>query len=156
MRAQFGPILVAVVAALWSSTSAPAAVCDVPSAPHPTIQEAVDDISCTEIVLAAQTFVESVNVGRSLEIRGVSSATTIIEGRVVVEGAAAQVDIEDLKIDGSALTVAGCFPEALVAQGGARIDAGGVVVVNGDGDACILFGDGFETGDTSAWSETMP
>lgn len=133
-----------------------AAVCNVPSAPHPMIQDAVDDISCTEIVLGAQIFEESVTIHRSLEVRGASSTTTIIEGRVVVEGAPTQVTLRDLTVDGSAPSVAGCFIEALVAEGGALLRANAVIVVNGDGEACLLFRDGFETGDTSVWGSVTP
>jgi hypothetical protein len=131
-------------------------VCTVPSAPHPTIQEAVDDLACTEVVLAAQTFTESVVVGRDLDVGGASSATTVIEGRVVVEGATTQVDLHDLTIDASAPSVAGCFPVALVARNGAQISALDIVVVNGDGEACVIFRDGFESGSTAAWTATVP
>lgn len=131
-------------------------VCAVPSAPHPTIQSAVDDLSCTEIVLAAQTYTESVTIARSLELRGASTATSIVEGRVVVEGASIVVAARDLTIDGSAPSVAGCFREALVTDGGAQLSANDVVVINGDGDACLLFRDGFESGNTGAWSSATP
>jgi hypothetical protein len=131
-------------------------VCQVPSTPHPTLQSAVSDLTCTEIVLASQTFRESVTVSRDLTLSGTSSSATIIEGQLVVEGDTTQVVIHDLKVDGSALSVAGCFNEALVAQGGAQISANVVVVINGGIDGCVLFGDGFESGDTSAWSATKP
>ena len=111
---------------------------------------------CTEIVLASQAFTESVTVSRNLTLSGTSSSATIIEGRLVAEGDSTQVVIHDLKVDGSALSVVGCFNEALVAQGGAQISANGVVVINGGVDGCVLFGDGFESGSTSAWSATKP
>jgi len=131
-----------------------AAVCTVPSASHPTIQEAVDDLACTEIALAAGTFVEAVGIDRDLELHGASSATTVIEGRVVIDGAATEVELRDLTIDTSA--TAACFPEALLSRGGARLGANNLAVVNDDGDACLIFGDGFEAGNTSAWSVTVP
>ena len=133
-----------------------AAVCSVPSAPHPTIQEAVDDPACTEAVIAAGTFVEEVTIGRDLVLSGASTPTSIIEGRVVAEGAAIQVDIHDLTIDAGAASAAGCFTDALLSRGGAQLSASGLVVVNGDGDACLLFRDGFESGSTTAWSTTVP
>ena len=108
-----------------------AAVCTVPSAPHPAIQEAVDDLACTEIVLAAGTFVEEVVIDRDLVITGASSPTTRIEGRVVVEGDTTQVGLHDLTIDASAPTAAGCFTEALVSRGGAQLGANDVVVPAG-------------------------
>jgi len=148
-------ISVGLALSLWSATAL-ADVCNIPSAPHPTIQAAVDDLACTEIVLAAQTFAESVTLTRDLELRGASSTATVIEGRVVVEGGSTQVAIRDLEVNGSAPSVAGCFNEALVAQGGARVSATDVVVINGDGEACVLFRDGFESGNTSAWSAAVP
>lgn len=148
-------IAVGAVIALCT-TAAFAAVCNVPSAPHPAIQDAVDDLSCTEIVLAAQAYTESVTIDRSLELRGASTATSIVEGRVVVEGASIVVAARDLTIDGSVPSVAGCFREALVTDGGAQLSANNVVVVNGDGDACLIFGDGFESGNTTAWGNAVP
>jgi nitrous oxidase accessory protein NosD len=151
-----GASLGVLLAVMVCTGTAAADVCTVPSAPHPTLQAAVDDAYCAEIVLAAQTFVESVVVARDLTLRGASSTSTVIEGRLVVEGNTTQVVIHDLKVDGSAPSVAGCFSEALVAQGGAQISANEVVVINGGVDGCVLFGDGFESGTTSAWSATKP
>lgn len=131
-------------------------VCQVPSTPHPTLQSAVSDLTCTEIVLASQIFRESVTLSRDLTLSGTSSIATIIEGQVVVEGGTTQVVLHDLKVDGSAPSVSGCFSEALVAQGGAQISANDIVVINGGVNGCVFFGDGFETGDTSAWSSTKP
>ncbi len=145
----------AMVCSLWT-TGAGAAVCNVPSGPHPTIQEAVDDASCTEVVLAAQTFVESVAVGRSLAISGASTATTIVEGRFDVTGAATVIVLSEMTITAAAPSTAGCFPEALDVTAGAQLTGIALVVINGDGDACLIFGDGFESGSTSAWSSTTP
>ena len=90
-------------AVIWTSLGVLLAitVCTVPSASHPTIQAAVDDAYCTEIVLAAQTFVESVAVARDLTLRGTSNTSTVIEGQVVVEGNTTQVTIQDLLVDAS-------------------------------------------------------
>lgn len=131
-------------------------MCPVPSGTHPTIQEAVDDVGCTEVTLATQTFVESVAVDRSLAIIGASTATTIVEGHFEVTGVATVIDLSDMTIDAAAPSVAGCFPEALDVTGGAQLTSNALVVINGDGDACLLFGDGFESGSTSAWSSTTP
>ena len=95
-------------------------------------------------------------IDRSLEMRGASSAATIIEGRVLMEGGSTQVVVRDLKVNGSAPSVAGCFRDALVADGGAQLGGTNIIVLNGDGDACLVFGDGFESGDTTAWSSTTP
>jgi hypothetical protein len=141
---------------LFWTHDAGAAVCTVPSGSHPTIQEAVDDVGCTEVTLAAQTFVESVAVDRSLSITGASTATTVVEGRFEVTGAASVIALSEMTIDAAAPSVAGCFREALDVSGGAQLTGSALVVVNRDGDACLIFGDGFETGSTSAWSSATP
>ena len=145
-----------VVVFFLRAASAVAATCEVPSASYPTIQAAVDDVGCTEVVLASQTFTEAVVIGRDLTLRGASSSSTVIEGQVEVQGTTTQVEIRDLKIDASAPSVAGCFQVGLPVQGGAQVNSREVVVLNGRGNACPLFEDGFESGDTSAWSSTAP
>ena len=123
-----------------------------PSLAHPSIQAAVDDAVCTEIVLAAQVFSESVAVSRSLVLRGDSSATTKIAGQVTVTGATTEFTLQDLQVDGG-----GCFSVALDVGGGAQVTSQqDVVIVNaGGGDCSVIFTDGFESGDTSAWSSTV-
>jgi len=133
-----------------------AAPCPVPTGTHPTIQVAVDDPGCTEITLGSQTYVQDVSIGRTLELTGVSSSATIIAGRVAIDGATAVVTLAELTVDGSHPAVAGCFVEAVDVGGGARMLGSNIVVVNSDGDACLLFGDGFENGTTSAWDNTVP
>lgn len=133
-----------------------AAVCNVPSGSHPTIQAAVDDASCTEVMIAAGSFAESVAIERSLVVLGNSSTTTTIEGRFLVTGSTTEVAISDLRIDTAAPSAAGCFSLALDVSDGAEVTGNNIVVVNADGDACPLFSDGFESGDTSAWSSTAP
>ncbi len=157
MSQQILRILVTVAAAfLLSSVNAVAAVCNVPSGSHSTIQEAVDDITCTEVVIAVGSFTESVAVERSLNLSGDSSATTTVEGRFVVTGASTNIAISDLTIDAGASTAAGCYSLALDVSGGAAVAGNNLVVVNADGDACVLFADGFESGDTVAWGGTSP
>jgi hypothetical protein len=135
----------------WTAV-AEAAVCAVPSGPHPTIQAAVDDAACTEVVLAAQSFAESVAVSRSLLLRGDSSATTVIEGQMTVTGNTTVVTLQDLAVYGG-----GCYLAALDVVGGARVTSHqDVVVFNTAGGECPIFIDGFESGDTSAWSRTVP
>jgi hypothetical protein len=68
------------------------------------------------VIIPAGTFVEEVVIGRDLDVGGASSATTVVEGRMVVEGAAIQVDVHDLTIDASALSAAGCFADALLSR----------------------------------------
>jgi len=152
MRSLVEPSLVLFSVLLLSSVSAVAAVCNVPSGSHSTIQAAVDDLACTEVVIAADSFAESVSVERSLDFSGDSSATTIVEGRFVVTGASTVVAFDELTIDAGAPTAAGCFTLALDVSGGAAVTGNNLVVVNADGNACVLFADGFESGDTSAWN----
>jgi hypothetical protein len=97
-----------------------------------------------------------VKITRDLTLRGASSTTTVIEGRVLVEGATTQVAIQDLKVDGSAPSTAGCYPIALVSRGGAQVDSNDVVVLNASGEACVIFRDGFESGNTGGWTTTVP
>lgn len=134
------------------SSAAFADVCSVPSVPHPTIQGAVNDAACTEIVLAAQVFVESVAVSRSLLLRGDSSTTTVIEGQVTVTGGTTEVTLQNLQVDGG-----GCVLVALDVGGGAQVTSQqDVVVLNAAGGECPIFLDGFESGGTTAWSNTVP
>jgi hypothetical protein len=127
-------------------------VCPVPTVAHPSIQAAVDDAACTEIVLAAQVLAESVAVSRSLLLRGDSSATTVILGQVTVTGDTTEVTLQDLQVDGG-----GCFSVALDVGGGAQVTSQqDVVVTNAAGGECPIFLDGFESGDTTAWSKSVP
>jgi len=140
---------------LWASPGV-SVVCQVPTGPYPTVQSAVDNPVCTEIELAAQTFQESVLIARDLEMRGVSTTTTVIEGQLTVLGGSTQVVLEDLTMDGSALGVAGTLNEALLAEGGAEVIGLRIVVLNATEDLPAIFSDGFESGDTSAWSAAAP
>ncbi len=150
------PLVVFVVAVVVGAAPAALAVpCPVPSGSHPTIQTAVDDPACTEIELGSQTYVESVAIGRTLAVSGVSSSASVIAGRVAIEGATAVVTLTELTVDGSHPAVAGCFVEAVDVDGGARMVGSNIVVVNSDGDGCLIFGDGFEDGTTDAWVGTV-
>jgi hypothetical protein len=66
---------------LWLAPAASGAgACVVPSATYPTIQSAVDDPGCDPINLAAGTFNQNVNLGRSVQINGAGTTSTIIDG----------------------------------------------------------------------------
>jgi hypothetical protein len=131
---------------------ASADVCTVPSAPHPSIQAAVDDGACTEIVLAAQVFSQSVAVTRSLVLRGDSSSTTVIRGQVTVTGGTTEIALQNLQVNGG-----GCFSVALDVGDGAQVTSQqDLVVLNDAGGGCQIFSDGFESGDTTLWSKTVP
>jgi hypothetical protein len=145
------PVLV-----LLRASPAGAALCQVPSGPYPTIQSAVDAPLCTEIELAAQTFEESVVIPRDLEMRGASTTTTVIAGQVTVQGGATQVALEDLTVDASAPGVGGSFDQALLVAGGAEVNGLRIQVLNATEDSSAIFSDGFESGDTSAWSSVVP
>jgi hypothetical protein len=150
MKAVTTKVFSLVLVAFWV-TGASAQVCPVPTLGHPTIQAAVDDVACTEIVLEAADFAESVTVSRSLTLRGDSSTTTTIEGQVTVSGASVEVTLQDLELEGG-----GCFTVALDVGDGAQITSGqDVVVVNADGGECPVFTDGFELGATAKWSSTV-
>jgi hypothetical protein len=133
-----------------------AATCTVPSGTTPTIASAIANPTCTDIVLQATGYLESVTIGRSLSITGVSSTATIIVGRVRVEGAATVVSLNDLAVDAADPTVAGCWPEGVDSVDGARVTGANIIVTNATGVACLLFGDGFESGTTGGWSATIP
>lgn len=150
------PLVLSPLLLLFCSTTAIAAVCNVPSGSHPTIQGALDDPACTEVVIAAGAYVESLTVDRTLDITGASSSTTVIEGQVVATGTGVSLTLDSLKVDASAPSAAGCYPEVVDVSGGAALTSNDLVAINGDGDACVLFRDGFEAGDTDAWSGGTP
>jgi hypothetical protein len=138
------------LAVFWVA-EASAQVCPVPTLAHASVQAAVDDAACTEIALAAQDYVGSVDVSRSLLLRGASSATTVILGQVAVIGATTEVSLQDIKVDGG-----GCFTVSLDVSGGAQVTSGpDVVVANAEGGQCPIFIDGFELGVIAAWSATV-
>ena len=139
------------LAGLGGPQIAGAAICNVPTA-YSTVQAAVNDLFCTEVVLAAQAFSESVTVARSLILRGAGSAATTIVGSVRVEGAGTAVDLRELAIDATAMGAI----DALAIDLEAAVAARDVVTRNGDGSVAPLFADGFESGDTSAWSAAAP
>ena len=149
-------VLSGVMVVFGTAAGARAVPCPVPSGSHPTIQSAVDDVGCTEIELGSQVYTENVEIGRTLPVSGVSAVATTIAGRVLITGAAAVVSLGDLTVDGSDPAVAGCFAEAVDVEDGAQMLGTNIVVINGDGDACLLFGDGFEDQTTGAWSSTVP
>lgn len=150
--------IIGLVGVVWigSWMTAWAGPCSVPSGSHPTIQAAVDDLACTEIGLQGQVYEEAIVIGRSLAISGVSSATTVIVGQVRVEGGSSVVTMADLKVDASNAAAAGCFNNAVLADGGARLVGSNLAVLNATGAACVLFSDGFEGGNTAAWSAVTP
>jgi hypothetical protein len=156
-------VLLAGICALGSALAAAGtawgAVCPVPSAGHPTIDAAVRDPVCTTAQLAAGTFAESVEIARDLALAGAGSAASVVAGPVRVTGSSSDVTISALRVDTTGAGVAGCWPRALEATSGAELAAGPDVEVlhtATGGGPCRLFKDGFESGGTLAWSDTVP
>lgn len=139
-----GILVVVTLAAGWASPVG-AATCNVPSMPHPTIQAAIDDIGCTEIVVAAGTYTEAPVIGRTLSLQGAGSDQSFIQGQVGVSAGVVQL---------TGLHVAAAS-EALWAHSGAEVSGFDLEVVNGLAET-PLFADGFESGDTSLWSAASP
>ncbi len=146
--------LLAPLLVLVGGSSLPAVTCTVPGS-HPTIQAAVDDPTCTQIDLADQTYTESVRLPRSLDVVGPSVGTATVEGRVLAIGASTLVTLTRLEVRN------GCDPEALAAKYGARIEGTDLVVERAAALPCPplapdIFADDFESGDTGAWTGTVP
>ena len=134
------------------SSPAVAGTCDVPDSSYPTIQSAVDDPACTDLVLAAQAFPESVRVPRTLAITG-AGASTVVAGFLRAHGNDTVVTVSDLKVEAS------CARGSLQSWTGGEIFAENVEAVSSTTFDCPgdpIFADGFESGDTSAWSTTVP
>jgi len=131
-----------------------AATCNAPSASYSSIQSAVDVINCTEIVVASGSFYENVVIGRTLEIQGVSSASTTIVGKVTVEGFGTKATLKSMTI---AVEPEDLPYEGLVVVGDAEVIPDDLVIGTTDLNAADhIFSDGFESGDTALWSNTVP
>ncbi len=122
-----------------------AATCNVPTTSYPTIQAAIDDTGCTQIVLATGTFSEAPVIDRALQLQGDGSTRTFIEGRVEVS--AGTVHIEKIHITAPT--------DALWVHSGAEVSGFDLEVVNGLVES-PLFADGFEDGTTHQWSSVSP
>jgi len=145
-----------VLAIAWTSSllvpqaPAEAAECSVPG-DHATLQDAAADYGCDPITLADQTYSESVRIERSVSITG-PVLVAEIAGLVEVAVAGAQVQLSNLRVEN------GCAPAALIAGSGAHVKGNGLEVVSSAGGPCppvtfdLLFADGFESGDTAAWT----
>ena len=141
MRAALPLMLMVIVTA--GPAAVDAATCQVPTPSHPDIQSAVSDVACTEVAVAAGTFAESPVIARSLTLLGAGSDQTFLQGRIEVT--AGTVHLEGLHF------AAG--EDSLTAHGGAETTCFDVVALAGQ-TTPMLFADGFETGDLSAWSSS--
>lgn len=158
-RHRFGlGMLLALCALLFVPLEAPAAAvtCTVP-AERPSVLQAIADPTCTVIVLAAQTFAESITIARDLTLQGSTTATSTLRGTVTVEGSSTDALIADLRIDTSAPPLTGC--DSLSVLDDAQLVVESVDVRSSATGDCLgddeIFSDGFESGDTSAWSVTV-
>lgn len=143
-------VLFALTGAFVLTAAAPGdcATCNVPSASYPSIQSAVDVVNCTEILLASGSFFGDVTIGRTLELHGVSSDSTTVVGKVTVEGSGTKAALKGLKIG---VAPGDPPPDGLLVVGNAEVIPEDLVV----GLADLIFSDGFERGDTTAWSSTV-
>ena len=123
--------------------------CAVPGS-HATIQEAADDLACTSIALADQTYPESVRIARSVSLTGPGAGIAVLEGRLEAVGVSTVLTVTDLRVE------SGCRPVAVEALAGARIEGVRLDTVSSSASPCPafafeIFADGFESGDTTAW-----
>jgi hypothetical protein len=140
-----------VASVLLLASGSHAQTCDVPSQ-YPTITSALAQPACVTIVVAAGTFAETLRCERDVTIQGGGSGAATISGAVRVSPSAAAVHLSGLTIDAST-----CAPEAIVIDPGGQLTTDEVVTTSGStGGACVIFADGFESGNTAAWSEAAP
>jgi hypothetical protein len=134
-----------------------AALCNVPSV-YPTLAAALADPSCDPIQVAAGTFPGSPAIARDVTITGAGSGSTTIAGWVSVTGAATDAVLDALRIDATAASATLCHASGLDVRGGAKASGVDLVVVGRPTptSACAFFADGFESGDTTAWSARRP
>jgi hypothetical protein len=76
--------------AFLSSTQA-AAPCKVPSTAYPTIQAAVNDVTCATIHVAAGTYVELVTIACDVTLRGAGEDSTALDGGVAARSSGSSV-----------------------------------------------------------------
>lgn len=136
------------------ASSLHAQTCTVPGS-HATIQEAAGDPACATITLSAQVYPESIVIRRSLTLAGPGSGGAVVQGLVLMTGSGTQVTLQDLNVEN------GCAPDALRTSGGAQLTGENLDVERSAALPCPLtadaiFVDGFESGNTSVWSNTSP
>lgn len=133
-----GPTAGSILAALAFAWAAPGALsgaeahslgtspCTVPSGAYPTLQSAIDDPGCEGAVLASGDYQGPFRITRDFPITGPSDFTARLLGGLEVEG---DVDV-DVRLE--------------------------YVLVQAGVDPALIFADGFESGDTTAWASTTP
>lgn len=94
-------VLTAVLMIFLSSPSYAFYACEVGRS-HNTIQEAIDDHTCTEIYIPANTYFENIKISRNVSLIGEDKTSTIIDGNeqdsVVFISASAFVTLKNLTI----------------------------------------------------------
>ena len=135
-----------------------AATCAVPSTSYPTLAAALAEATCDPIQIAAGTYVTDLAIARDVTLAGAGSSTTTIAGWVTVTGATTDAALNALRIDATAASATLCHASGLDVRGGAKASGVDLVVVGRPTptSACAFFADGFESGDTTAWSARRP
>jgi hypothetical protein len=129
----------------WGHTE----TCNVPSS-YPTIHAALEVVNCTEIILEPGTHQGHVTIDRSLLLQGNGSSSTTVVGKVQVQGTSTQVELDALTI---AIGPKASPSDGLVVVGDAEVIPDDLVI--GVGASSAAFWDGFERGNTTAWSSTV-
>jgi hypothetical protein len=124
--------------------------CIVGTAPYPTVQSAVDDASCTVIIVSQGTYGENLAIARDVEIIGVGTEPPLLDGGgkgSVVSISSGIVTLRGLVFSGGkaeqgggirnegTLALDGCFVEANTAtgaeaKGGGIYNSGGLVLTS--------------------------
>jgi hypothetical protein len=144
----------AALCAVSAASSLEAQTCTVPGS-HTTIQQAADDPACVTISLSSQTYPESIVFRRSVTVAGPVTGGAVVQGLVIVTGSGTIVALQHLGVEN------GCVPDALRTSGGARLTGANLEVERSSTLPCpatadTIFTDGFESGNTTAWSATTP
>ena len=141
------------IAFLLTGAPSQATNCSVPGT-YSIIQDALDDPNCTRIELENRVYVESIVLSRSVYLTGPYLDVAEIRGQIEVTGATTTATLADLIIKSS------CKPETLLVSDGAQVEGERIRVSNYESEPCPLplriFKDGFESDDTSAWTQAIP
>ena len=142
------------VGAIMAAPPLHAQTCTIPGS-HATIQEAADDPACAEVVLASQTYPESIVLRRTVTVAGPAAGGAVIQGLVLIAGSETVITLRDLEVAN------GCTPDSVRITGGAELLGETLTVTRSEVLPCpatadTIFTDGFESGNTSAWSATSP
>jgi hypothetical protein len=142
-----GMLGVGLLLGLLGVRSASAAPCHVPSGAYPTIQAAMDTVTCAAINVAAGTYTERVVITRDVTLRGEDQERTIIDGngrQVVTITSGSTVTIKNVTIQhgfgglGGGISNDGTLTlkASTVANNAAHFTGGGIA--NGNGTLTII------------------